>query len=239
MTLRQYVSVSNKTTVMNAHAYLLLTHVLSAYHPTRTLARLPAPTLTVIFITLDLAAFAVQLTGGTMASPTASPAAQQRAIHIYMGGIAFQQAAIIAFVTLCVVFQREMIQLERTSLTGLKETGRKAWTGTGWRPLLLSLYTGLAMITVRIIYRLVEFSGGVEDGSVLITVEAYFYVLEAAPMVLAGTLFALWHPGRCMVGVVDEIEGVWAAVKGFWRGRGIGKGGRERLGSTDEHELVG
>lgn len=174
-----------------------------------------------------------------MASPTASPAAQQRAIHIYMGGIGFQQAAIIAFVTLCILFQREMIQFERMSVIGWKSISLRAWIGTGWRPLLLSLYTGLAMITVRIIYRLVEFSGGVEDGSVLITKEAYFYVLEAAPMVLAGTVFAVWHPGRCMAGVIDEIEGVRAAIKGLWRGGRVGKGGRERLGSADEHELTG
>ena len=178
---------------MNAHAYLLLTHVLSAYHPTKTLANIPPATLSVIFVTLDLAAFAVQLTGGSMASPTASPAAQQRAIHIYMGGIGFQQAAIVAFVTLCMVFQRQMTGFERTSPIGWKDNGLSTWVGKGWRPLLLSLYTGLAMITVRIVYRLVEFSGSVDHGD-LITKEIYFYVLEAAPMVIAGTVFAVWHP---------------------------------------------
>lgn len=247
----QLVFRPNTNIVITAYAYLLLTHVLSAYHPTRTLAHLSAPTLTAIFIALDLAAFAVQLAGGSMASPTASPAAQQRAIHIYMGGIGFQQAAIVAFVALCVTFQREMTRFERTvpstaPAAGRASPGLRAWTGTGWRPLLLALYLALAMITVRIVFRLVEFSGGVEDGSELTRREAYFYVLEVTPMVLAGTVFAVWHPGRCMVGVVDEVEGAGAVIKRCWRRRGMAKTstrargvkGRERLMSEDEYELV-
>lgn len=51
------------------------------------------------------------------------------------------------------------------------------------------------MITVPILYRLIEFSGGMGQDNALTTHKGYFYALEAVPMILAVGGFALVHPG--------------------------------------------
>lgn len=58
------------------------------------------------------------------------------------------------------------------------------------------------MITVRIIFRLVEFSSGIYG--TIPSHEAYFYILEAVPMLIALGALAAVHPGRLMIG--DESE---------------------------------
>jgi len=75
-----------------------------------------------------------------MAGPTALPAAQMKAIHVYMGGIGLQQFFIFVFLGLVVGFHKEMLGMERSGQLGI---------GKGkWRGLLYVLYASLGLITV-------------------------------------------------------------------------------------------
>lgn len=78
------------------------------FHPSRAILGIPAVAIAAVFVFLDIASFVIQLVGGGMANPSASPEKQQLGIHIYMGGIACQQLMIVIFVGLCIVFQRQM-----------------------------------------------------------------------------------------------------------------------------------
>ncbi|KAK1486133.1 RTA1 domain-containing protein [Colletotrichum abscissum] len=171
---------------VNAFAYMTLGRMIYFFHPSRSLLRIPAATFAAIFVALDIISFAVQLTGGSMAGPTAPPAEQMKAIHIYMGGIGLQEFFILIFVALALKFQVEMQSLDKLS--------RKQ--SRSWKPLLWALYFSLGMISVRIIYRLIEFSSGHGIDNVLITHEAYFYVLEALPMLLAIAVFNVYYSAR-------------------------------------------
>lgn len=195
--------------------------------------RLPAATISAVFVFFDLAAFVIQLIGGSMASPGDSQENQQRAVHIYMGGIGFQQFVIVVFIGLCINFQSQMAKLEKQP--GNSSTYRAR---AKWFPLLCALYAALAMITVRIVYRLIEFSGGIEQGNALTTEEIFFYVLEAAPMLAALSSFVLFHPGRFMNGPGSEMPGFFTLLKNKLRRR---KGKGEILDDgqeSDTHELM-
>jgi hypothetical protein len=178
------------------------------FTPSRSVLRIPAVTLAAIFVGLDIVSFIVQLIGGSMAGPGSPPDQQLHAVHIYMGGIGLQEFFIVLFVGLCVVFQRDMAKIDAAPSKGVVNFVKKPWAS-----LLCTLYFSLAMITIRIVYRLIEFSGGMGQDNALTTHEAYFYVLEAVPMLLALGAFNVVHPGKIMTGPNADMPGVIASVR--------------------------
>ncbi|KAJ0165801.1 hypothetical protein CTA2_9945 [Colletotrichum tanaceti] len=77
------------------------------------------------------------------------------------------------------------------------------------------------MITVRIVYRLVEFSSGHGLQNALVTHEAYFYALEALPMLLTVAVFNVVHPAAFMDGPGSDMPGLVSTIRGhFARKRG-------------------
>ncbi|CAM1511944.1 Fc.00g094570.m01.CDS01 [Cosmosporella sp. VM-42] len=192
---------------VNAFAYMTLGRMVYYFLPSRSILRMPAATLAAIFVGLDIVSFIIQLVGGTMASPHSPYDEQQKAIHIYMGGIGLQEFFILVFVGLCIVFQREVSKLDGHG------RGFMNFFRAPWGILLCTLYFSLAAITVRIVYRLIEFSGGMGQDNDLTTHEAYFYILEAVPMFFAIMAFNLVHPGRIMTGPESEMPGLFSTLK--------------------------
>jgi hypothetical protein len=109
-----------------------------------------------------------------------------------MGGIGLQELFILIFTALAIRFQRKMNDIEAVQPVSLR-----------WRPLLYTLYAGLGLITLRIIYRMIEYSTGIR--SPLATSEAAFYVLDAVPMFIAMGLLSIYHPGRVLIGPDSEF----------------------------------
>lgn len=196
-------------TGVNAFAYMTLGRMIHFFLPSRSLLHVPASTIAAVFVALDVVSFAVQLTGGSMASPTSSAEDQLKSIHIYMGGIGMQEAFIVVFVCLAVKFQREAAAAAAATLPGQRGAA------VGPARLLWALYSSLGLITIRIVYRLVEFSSGSVDNE-LTARESYFYGLEAAPMVFAIAVFNVVHPGAVVRGPGSEMPGLWATLKGTW-----------------------
>ena len=108
-----------------------------------------------------------------------------------MGGMGMQQGFLTCFILLTILFYRKM----RT---------RGNTRQTEWRWILYMIYTSIALITVRIIYRFVEFSSGF-DGPVPHT-ESLFYVFDSVPMLTAIVMFNVYHPGRVLVGPESEFQ---------------------------------
>ncbi|KAF4975492.1 hypothetical protein FZEAL_7723 [Fusarium zealandicum] len=211
---------------VNAYAYMTLGRMVFYYLPSRSVLHMPAATLAAVFVGLDMVSFMIQLVGGSMAGPGAPPELQQKAVHIYMGGIGLQELFIVLFVGLCIQFQRKMHRLEGAG------KGAKGFVTSSSGMLLCALYFSLAMISVRIIYRLIEFSGGMGQDNSLITNEAYFYALEAVPMLLAVLAFNVVHPGRIMTGPRSDMPGLVSMIK-----HKFGKGKKllnDRSDSDDE-----
>lgn len=75
-----------------------------------------------------------------------------------------------------------------------------------WRSLLYIMFASLALITTRIIYRLVEFAAGLDPSKNPIPYhEWYFMVLDALPMLISIALMNIVHPGRILVGEGSEF----------------------------------
>ncbi|KAF5589150.1 RTA1-like protein [Fusarium pseudocircinatum] len=199
---------------VNAYAYMTLGRMVYYFIPSQSLLHMPAATLAAIFVGLDILSFIVQLIGGSMSGPGSPPDEQMKAVHIYMGGIGLQEFFIVIFVILCFLFQKKMHTIERQHNKGIK-----AFITSDWGMLLCTLYFSLTMISVRIIYRLIEFSGGMGQDNALVTHEVYFYILEAAPMFLALLAFNLVHPGRVMTGPNSDMPGLFSFIKNKIRGR--------------------
>ncbi|KAF3483815.1 RTA1 domain-containing protein [Arthroderma uncinatum] len=177
---------------INAYVYMVLGRMVHFFLPDQRCFGISARKLTVIFVCLDIVAF---LTQGASSSLLNSDSANsiKIGINLYMGGIGLQELFILIFVGLAIRFQKKMTIVEKTDCPQY-----------AWRPLLYTVYTSLLLITIRIIYRLIEFSGGLH--SAIATNEAAFYALDAAPMFLALVAFNIFHPGRFLVGPGSEFE---------------------------------
>lgn len=166
-------------------------------------------------------AFMVQLAGASMASgDNLTHDEIMRGLHIYMIGVGVQQAFIIAFLGLLIRFQ--MIYKRENPIT----------TANAKLPLQLVyvLYAVLALITVRIIFRLVEYASGYDTG--IPTHEVYTFVFESAPMFFAVLLLNIVHPGRVMPGKENQIPGRKERKQMIKEGLLPGKKGK-KLGKSD------
>ncbi|KAK6948727.1 hypothetical protein Daesc_010497 [Daldinia eschscholtzii] len=216
---------------VNAFDYMVLGRMIYCLVPSRQIFGIPAQAIAAGFVTFDFVAFVIQLVGGSIASPMTPAEEQLRAIHIYMGGIGLQQLFIVIFVAFAIGFQLEM--------RNMKTLKAMTTTNSNWRPLLFTLYATLTCITfakIRIIFRFVEFSSGSTGVSnSLVTNETYFYVLEAAPMMLAVLGFNIVHPGKILVGPGSEMPGFFATCMGLFRKRRE-RSQLEKLDGSDNEE---
>lgn len=181
---------------------MVFARVVHFYSPTRRVWIFSPSILALIFVTLDIVSFIVQLIGGGMAGPGASAESQKKGLNIYMGGIGMQEGFIVLFLGLVIRFHLDQLKAERV---GRLTAGRS----TGWRWLIGSLYACLLAITVRILYRLVEFSAGLGANNPLPSNEPLLYVLESAPMWLAILVWNVFHPGRFISGEDAKMPPSW------------------------------
>ena len=134
-----------------------------------------------------------------MISPGASPQTLMMGIHIYMGGIGLQQLCILIFIAIAIRFFLTMRQQEQRGQI-LDSRPRN------WRPLLYVLFASLALITTRIIFRLVEYAAGDDPSSNPIPFhEAYSMCLDALPMFIALVLMNVVHPSSVLKGEGSEF----------------------------------
>jgi hypothetical protein len=69
--------------------------------------------------------------------------------------------------------------------------------------LLYVLYGVLFFITVRIIFRLIEYSHGINSS--IPNHEVFMYVFDSTPMLFATLLFNIVHPGKYMPGKESDL----------------------------------
>ncbi|KAF2488292.1 hypothetical protein BU16DRAFT_447482, partial [Lophium mytilinum] len=177
---------------INAFAYMTLGRLIHFFHPSHRLHRLPGASVAKYFVWADIASFLIQGTGGSLLSPGNSASTMKLGIDVYMGGVGAQEGFILLFIGLAVAFQREMGRVERA---GEAVVGRRGWKGC-----VEGLYAVLVLISIRIIYRLVEYARGTDPNNPLPFHEAYMYALDALPMLLAVLVLAVVHPGKVLVG---------------------------------------
>lgn len=189
---------------VNAFDYMVLGRMIYFFLPGRNIWGIKPSQIAKIFVWLDVLSFFTQVGGGVMIQPGGSESENtiMTGIHIYMGGIGLQQFCILVFASIATTFlvlkRREEVEIDRRRM--LADTPRN------WLPLLLALYASLALITMRIVYRLVEFAAGLDPTQNKLPYhEVYFYVLDAMPMFIAIGIMNIIHPGTVLVGPGSEF----------------------------------
>ena len=175
--------------LINAFVYMVFARMVHFFDRHQKVAGIKARRLSLVFVLLDVASFLTQLTGASMLSGTDSTQLNTGK-NVYMAGIGLQQACILAFVGLVIRFD-----LRARRAPPFRETNHRRAT--------LLVYLSLALITVRIIFRLVEYSQGPE--STIPRTESFQFLFDAVPMLIVVTLWAVFHPGRVLVGVDSEF----------------------------------
>jgi hypothetical protein len=166
------------------------------------LSLLPVKWVTTIFVTGDVVSFTLQAGGGGI---QAGGTLELFNIgeKIIIAGLAVQIVVFGFFVVTSVLFHRRVL---------VEPTKRAAEGHVPWRRHLYVLYGTSALILLRSVFRVVEYTQG--NGGYLISHEVFLYVFDMLLMVGVMVFFAVWY--------VDDLEGK------------VGPGkDREALGSSD------
>jgi hypothetical protein len=189
---------------INAFVYMTAGRLIYFLHPEKKIWRVKAISLGKWFVWLDIFSFIVQGAGGTMLNPGNSASAMDAGKKIYMAGVGVQEAFILMFSALIVKFHVDVLALERQGL--LRTGSANGRQGQMWKWVTYSLYAVLLLITMRVIFRLVEFSGGMDPATTRLPfVEGYALGLDATPMVLALLILAVVHSGLVLRGEGSEF----------------------------------
>lgn len=145
---------------------------------------IPKKWLTKIFVIGDVVSFCLQAAGGgIMASGTLE--ALENGEHITIGGLVIQILFFGFFIIVSITFNMRMNKIP---------TSRSMISYNPWKKHLYTLYGGSALILIRSIFRLIEYSQG-NDGY-LISHEWFLYVFDACLMLATMVLFAWFHPSE-------------------------------------------
>ncbi|KAL3483990.1 RTA1 like protein-domain-containing protein [Aspergillus germanicus] len=207
---------------LNGFVYMVMGRMVHMLLKRDQLYRISARRLTLIFVILDIIAFFVQASSsGPMASDDRDTA--EMGSYIMMAGVAIQQAFITFFAVLAGRFHYKLLlgarytpsyPLEQNHLVSPStDSGRHerddnaivkpAFYTVPWRRLLYALYITLILITIRNIFRLIEFSDGVHG--YIATHEAFFYSLDALPIFAGLIVLAVVHPSCVLDGPDSEF----------------------------------
>ncbi|KAF4630345.1 hypothetical protein G7Y89_g7791 [Cudoniella acicularis] len=187
---------------INAFIYMVMGRMIFFFIPEQKIWGVKGVKIGKIFVWLDILSFLTQVAGGLLIQPQNDASTVLTGIHVYMGGIAFQETCILVFTSIAIKFMLMMQAREKTSAGNQILDSRP----TKWRLLLYVLFASLVLITIRIIYRLVEWTGGMDPTKNPIPFsEAYSFVLDALPMMLACYALNAVHPGTVLQGEGSEF----------------------------------
>jgi hypothetical protein len=192
---------------INAFVYMTAGRLIYTFHPSaeKRVFGIKAISIGKYFVWLDILSFLIQGTGGSMLSPGGSANTMKLGKNIYMTGVGIQEFFIVLFTGLIIGFHLDMLKEERQAGTPGKEFMRSSKGKLGWKWLTYALYAVLLLISIRIIFRLVEFSAGADVSNPLPYHEGYALGLDAVPMVLAILILTVVHPGLVLKGPESEF----------------------------------
>ncbi|KAK5113636.1 hypothetical protein LTR62_003263 [Meristemomyces frigidus] len=176
----------------NAFVYMALGRAVYNFTSSANIFKVRAWYFGLIFVLLDITALIIQVLGATVASASDTKTSTiMLGLHIYMIGIGFQQLCILVFLSLAGGFHA---QLKRQPATPQRRTAFR---------LLYVVYGILLLITIRIIFRIIEYSDGLKSS--IPQHEAFQYVLDSTPMLIALVLLNVIHPGTLMKGKESDM----------------------------------
>ncbi|KAK4097356.1 hypothetical protein N658DRAFT_434157 [Parathielavia hyrcaniae] len=190
---------------INAFVYMVvarLVHFLLP-PPSQRIFGLSPRWLAKVFVAADVASFFIQAAGGGMLANQDGGDTVETGRRVYMAGIGVQLLFVVIFVVVTAVFH---VRLERLLKVGLLEARCDPALA---RHLVWSVFAVIALIVVRIVFRFVEFSGGVSASNPILVNEAYQLGLDALPMLIALLIMNAVHPGKVLTGPESSLPATW------------------------------
>ncbi|KAH8652574.1 RTA-like protein [Ilyonectria robusta] len=142
--------------------------------------------MTKIFVVGDVISFLMQCMGGGLLAKANTFNTGKMVILL---GLAVQIIFFGLFIIAGIVFHLRI--LKRPALLPVEDS--KKWL-RGWRGVMTVLYVSSALIFVRSLFRLIEYTSG-RDGP-LMTNEAYLYIFDALLMLGAAAIIGIFHPAK-------------------------------------------
>ncbi|KAF2126292.1 RTA1 like protein [Dothidotthia symphoricarpi CBS 119687] len=164
-----------------ATLYMVYSRVVQAVSGAR-FSLIPPHWSTRVFVAGDVLCMLMQTSGAGLLAQSDDPTMGER---IIIGGLLVQIVVFTGFVGCCWIFHRRF-------KAHLSREG--AATRVPWQSCLTMLYATSLLISIRNVYRLVEYSVG-HDGY-LFSVEWPVYVLDGVLMLFVMVLFMVWYPDQ-------------------------------------------
>ncbi|KAF9628944.1 putative rta1 domain protein [Lasiodiplodia theobromae] len=190
---------------INAFAYMTAGRLIHCFSATHAALGMPATRIGRVFVWCDVVSFVVQAIGGLLLAPGNTAEAMRLGLRVYMVGVGVQEVFIVVFAVLVGKFHWGKRRGERGYVKEVEEGGQ-GWGGWGawlyrrWELLTYVLYAVLVLITIRIMYRLIEFARGFDPSNKILYNESYLLYLDGLPMLLAVIVLAVVHPGMVLQG---------------------------------------
>lgn len=207
---------------INAFVYMVVARLVHFLLPTESqkILGLSPRWLAKVFVAADVVSFFIQAAGGGMLADQGGGETVETGQRVYMAGIGVQLFFVVLFVVATVLF---ILRLERLMKAGLLK-GRH--NPASVRYLVWSVLAVIALIVVsahypcgldirliitqvRIVFRFVEFSGGVSADNPILSNEAYQLGLDALPMLIALLIMNAVHPGKVLKGPESSFPRTW------------------------------
>ncbi|KAL7905195.1 RTA-like protein [Trichoderma velutinum] len=175
----------------NAFVYMVFGRMVWNYTDNRRVWRVKAQHFGFVFVLLDIVSFVIQVYGAAKATVKDAPEDKVlQGLHIYMAGVGIQLLFILIF---CLFALRLLFRVRKQNNEKAKSTKLSSSV-----LLLYTQFVVLALISLRIVFRICEYAQGLD--STIPLHEAYQYALDSLPMLLALVAFNAVHPGRIMRG---------------------------------------
>ncbi|KAJ4464586.1 RTA1 like protein-domain-containing protein [Lentinula lateritia] len=182
--------------------------------------RLSPRLYSIIFLSCDFIALAVQGGGGGIASATSYSALNKQGAHIMLAGIVFQLVVIICYMVLAIEFfwrySRGTPVLSGSGVVSKLST--KVAVDEQDRLMIYALILNTTCLFIRAIYRTIELTDGFHGK--IIRTQWLFNVFDGAMIVLAMYAFNVAHPGRLLV--EDKETAMYTSTGSV---SGVGNGG--------------
>ncbi|CZR51387.1 related to Rtm1p [Phialocephala subalpina] len=150
--------------------------------------------ITKIFVGGDILCFLVQAMGAGMLSGADSKEGKDRGQNVILGGLILQIIIFLLFLLVAMIFHRRLRN---------RPTGKTLDTSITWERMLSQLYIVSVLITIRNLFRVIEYGAG-EDGYLLQN-EWPIYVFDALLMAIVLAVCSFWYVGK-MRSRQDDID---------------------------------
>jgi hypothetical protein len=225
--LMYLVTLTIAPALLTAAIYLCLSRIVIVYG--QHLSRFKPRTYTLVFCTCDIISLVLQALGGGIASSAKTVSNSNLGKNIMLAGLGFQVCSLILFAIAAGEFALRVMKAK-----GDRNPRYVNLTSSRlFKSFIIGLVVASVTIFARSVYRCIELSGGF-DGTLFVSDEAVFMVMEGVMIVLATTCLTFLHPAVA-------FQGAWHEAVFHFRTRKAKEGLKmERWGSDQEnHEYMG